>query len=718
MRFSSLYVAIVIAVTMVSWSQGQEATTEVTSAELNAGATSAPPSSDSAPPAAPVQPSVPSDAAVTAATASGAQPAAALPSTNQVIASPASPAASPEQKAVEEQPWEYSPYRVRIWLASNDERATSASFSTELQRFLDRSFSSVWRMNISPAPGPIRAAANRDFASMTYESITSIDPVLAIKRDHPDAPRLRFASDVSKYVKKCITTPDRLAEVKRRGAAIGNPTLDGAASVLSTIDGDALAVSELWKDPTTEAVLLSRGMAAKLTKPEAKIIRLPVDDLIAEEVQANDKIFIVRVDALSLPLKVEVIEIDCLMRQFSPVVRSEAISLSSLVKVVGESVIHAFAPVVRIEDAGQKTAVGITRASGLIITEEGLPKHPALISEGEFLQPMVRKDDRNGNPIAIGPIPWAFLHVKKIENSRLNMDLYSGRSGGLQGRKNARTFRMALRTRPIGPNTVIRLHAAGAPQDALAGYEVYEKQLDSIDMKLVGRTDWDGRLIVDKTDAAMRLLYVKNGGAILARLPVVPGLTSIEVADLMGDDQRLRAEAYIRGTQNAIVDLIALRTLLAARIRLRLEKGEMAQAKELLEALREQPTYDTIANEMGKKVVQIKGRNANEQRKIDEMFAQTREMLVKNINSKLLRDLEADVAAAEANGGFLKKPPADGEDAASNAAAPAPAATAPQAAPAAPVPAETAQPAQAQPAAENAAPAGAETQAPVPPPAT
>jgi hypothetical protein len=104
-------------------------------------------------------------------------------------------------------------------------------------------------------------------------------------------------------------------------------------------------------------------------------------------------------------------------------------------------------------------------------------KHPALISEGEFLQPMVRKDDRNGNPIAIGPIPWAFLHVKKIENSRLNMDLYSGRSGGLQGRKNARTFRMALRTRPVGPSSTIRLHAAGSPADALAGYEVYEKKL-------------------------------------------------------------------------------------------------------------------------------------------------------------------------------------------------------------------------------------------------
>jgi hypothetical protein len=248
-----------------------------------------------------------------------------------------------------------------------------------------------------------------------------------------------------------------------------------------------------------------------------------------------------------------------------------------------------------------------------------------------------------------------------------------------------------------------------------------KRSLDSIDMKLVGRTDWDGRIVVNKADAPMRLLYVKNGGAVLARLPIVPGLTELEVADLMGDDQRLRAEAYIRGTQNAIVDLIAIRTLLAARIRLRLEKGQMAEAKELLEALKKEPTYDTIANEMGKKVVQIKGRTSVEQRKIDELFAQTREMLVKNINSKLIRDLEADVVAAEANGGKLKKPAdaPEGDAASTTPAAPAPATTE-AAAPPAPDAASTqpASPAPETPApAPDAAPAPEAQPAPVPQPA-
>jgi hypothetical protein len=602
------------------------------------------------------------DTAVASSTKGVAAPALVPP--KPPTSTPA--ATEPEPRATEEA-WDYSPYRVRIWVSSSDDRISAAQVAAPLEEFLDRSFSSIWRLSISDAPPAVRAAARRDFASINYKSITAADPVLAIKRDHPEAPRIRVAADVATYVKKCFTTPDRLASVKRQGALVGNPTLDGTAKIFETIIGDAYAVADKWKDESVEGVLLSRGMAAELTSPEAKIVRLPIDNLVAEDVEANDKIFIVHVNCESMPLRVEVVELDCLMRHFSPVLSRQSLDFTSLPTVMGQAVIDSFAPIVRVEDAGQKTAYGLLRAAGLAIDKN----NPALIREGEFLQPMVRKNDRNGSPIAVGPLPWAFLHVTKVDGARVDMDLYAGQIGGLQGRKNNRTFRHALRTRAVGESSTIRLHAQGNPKEPLVGYEIYEKELKSINMTLVGRTNWDGKIEIgktetDKRDATMRLLYVKNGGAVLARLPIVPGLLPLEVADLVGDDQRLRAEAYIRGTQNAIVDLIAIRTLLGARIHLRLEQGRLAEAKELLDALREEPSYDTIANDMGKKVTQIKGRNASEQKKIDQMFAQTREMLVNNINSKLIRDLETEVIAAEANGGTLKRKPAADDKAAAN----------------------------------------------------
>lgn len=227
---------------------------------------------------------------------------------------------------------------------------------------------------------------------------------------------------------------------------------------------------------------------------------------------------------------------------------------------------------------------------------------------------------------------------------------------------------MALKVRPFGEKTLVRLHAKGDENFPLIGYEIYQKEITSRDMTFVGRTDWDGRLNVERTSDALRLLYVKNGGAVLARLPTVPGLTKKEVADISGDDMRLQAEAYIRGVQNSIIDLVAIRELFKARIRLRLKKGtpqDFEKAKTLFEALQSQPTNEKLANEMGKKqdmFIKLIGRNANQRGKVDEMFKITRDLLSKHINQRLINELEKDIIASEANGGKL---PADREEEAS-----------------------------------------------------
>lgn len=553
------------------------------------------------------------------------------------------PAYLDEQEEAVEPPWDYWPYRVQLWIASDDVRVSTERLAAPLHAYLDRQFAALWRLSIDDAPVSVRSAAGRDLGALTYDALTSGDPVIAVKRNHPEAPRIRFAADIGTYVKQCFGTAGRIADAVARGAAIGHEDLNGAAQALVAFDGDALAVAELWQDPQVEAVLLNRGMATKLKEPEAKLISLPIDQLVSEAIERNDKLFIVHVATERLPWTVSVVELDCLMRNFSIVHRLPVSAPTQLASVIGQAVTEVFSPLVRIEDAGQRTAKGRVRAAGLITDENS----PAAIRAGDFLVPMMRRNDRNGDPIAIGPISWSYLLVKEVNGSSLNMDYHAGKSGGLQGRQNKRTFRTATRVRPFGDSTVIRLHAQRDPSSPLVGYELYERQLDSPEMTFVGRTDWDGRIQIEKTDTVMRLLYVKNGGAVLARLPVVPGQTALEVADLVGDDQRLRAEAYIRGIQNAIVDLVAIRQLFAARIRMRLEQGRLEEAKELLEALRNEPTYEKIAADMGRKLTQLKGRNASEQARIDRMFAQTREMLVKNISPGLLREIEETVLEAE-----------------------------------------------------------------------
>jgi hypothetical protein len=83
----------------------------------------------------------------------------------------------------------------------------------------------------------------------------------------------------------------------------------------------------------------------------------------------------------------------------------------------------------------------------------------------------------------------------------------------------------------------------------------------------------------------------------------------------------------------------------------------MEKAETLMNALRGQPSNEKLATDMGKKqaaFLKVLGtRNANQRRKVDEMFTITRELLTKHINPQLVRALERDLIAAKKNGGKL-----------------------------------------------------------------
>ncbi|EGF28459.1 hypothetical protein RBWH47_00407 [Rhodopirellula baltica WH47] len=573
-------------------------------------------------------------------------------------ASETDPGAEVETKEV--QPFDFDPYRTLIWVASDSPRVCADTLRDDLQKVLDRDFHAVWRTKIEDAPMSVASMAMRVLSEVNFDTLAATDPVIAVKRSHGDAVRIRFAGDVGRYASSILTTTGRMEEIRARLAGDPDSPKNAWLRILHAIEGDAVALKDAWAKEDTEAILVSRGMAETLTEPEAKIIVPPITGQVIDAAEAYDKIFIVRIRTATSPMKVESVEFDTLMRYFGDTSRATVSSFNLLPEVVGATLRDVFAPVARIDDAGKSNAVGLVRASGLVTDKNS----PALVNVGDVLVPMVRKDDRNGNPISIGPLDWAYLLAKELDGRRVKMDFHAGRAGGLQGRKNARTHRIGLRIRPRKDQTLLRLHAKGDPNQPLIGYEIYEKELEGKSMTFIGRTDWNGRLDVEPTDEQpLRLLYVKNGGAVLARLPMVPGHHEKMVADLGGDDMRLQAESYIRGVQNSIIDLLAIRELFKARIMMRLERGDLEPAEELLEVLRNQPTNERLANDMGKRqseFIKAIGKNANQQRKVDEMFSVTREMLTKHINPKLVRDLEEAVIVAKENGGKL--PPKSDEE--------------------------------------------------------
>ncbi len=90
----------------------------------------------------------------------------------------------------------------------------------------------------------------------------------------------------------------------------------------------------------------------------------------------------------------------------------------------------------------------------------------------------------------------------------------------------------------------------------------------------LGLTDWRGMIDIEQSDLPLRLIYVKNGAHLVARIPVVPGYQPLETVPLPSDDKRLEAEAFVKGMESTVMDLVARREILAARIRRRIAEGK------------------------------------------------------------------------------------------------------------------------------------------------
>lgn len=102
-------------------------------------------------------------------------------------------------------------------------------------------------------------------------------------------------------------------------------------------------------------------MALTLDEPEAKLITPPIKNLVSKVVERYDKIFVVRVTTDAVPAKVSAVEMDTLMRFFGPVATQDVAMNQRFGNAIGYTAIKAFAPVLRIEDAGQKNATGLLR---------------------------------------------------------------------------------------------------------------------------------------------------------------------------------------------------------------------------------------------------------------------------------------------------------------------------------------------------------------------
>ena len=384
---------------------------------------------------------------------------------------------------------------------------------------------------------------------------------------------------------------------------------------------------------------------------------LTADRLVAADKYSlgGDKLYVAAIRLAPQGLDVALREVDSRSRQLGPLARAIAASPELLPTVLWDLISAEFTPLARIERVTDDQIAARLRAGGLVVD----PASTALVEKGMVLRPVIRRNDRSGEPAKVGGIsavPWTLLRVEQRADSLLECKVFSGYRGAIPSRGGARTDRLALLVRPRYERTRLVLESRSASKKRLPGYEVSSRLPEETDPVPLGATDSFGALDLPRTSGGLQMLFVKNGRQLLARLPVVPGQAEELVASLADDEGRLQAEGFVMALQSRAIDLVARRQIIAARLRARLKEGKIEEAQALLEDFRKLETRIDLSRALDEARQGLVASDRLTQTRIDKLFADAGKLLgVKQLSDELLNELTREVAAAQGGGAVASK---------------------------------------------------------------
>ena len=651
--------------------------------------------------------------------------------------------------------WEYSPYRVKVWLSIAPSLSLSEESEREIHRqiaeFAEINFGATWSIQVESTPDALFGSVLYRLDELTVEQLLSRELLLVVgKSDEAkkaflelNPPPPKPPEDPKKPPKK-LSKEDKeiLADLEARAASLQSVrTLEAAIERMKKIVIQPLQFSALQRDiaPFLDkkqwsefngivkpfdgsneelrkqlasgeviAALIQKMDLEKFTKVARHIqSRLPwqPEALLRE----NDKVFLASVDKIGESIRIQVKELDAFVRKMGEIASTEVLTKQEIPRAIADLAREAFSPIVRIEETDLKTAVLRVKAAGLLTKEN----HPIRVFPGDVILPIVRRDDSNGNPTALQAIPFTFVVVtEKIDSvSRLYGAIFTASRGSLSSAKNRRTQRVGLRVNPRYPDSSLKLAVQHSPGNSVVGAEVYRRTPGGDDLQMVGRTDWRGILpigiqdlptiqydppseskiagiaharklatepvsppeyrVIDtsvpvlsnnsppkkpkgfiKINLPLYLYYVKNGDTLLARLPIVNGMKPIEQADLPDDRRRLETEAFLKGLQGEVLELVIRRKILESRIRQEIRKKDLVKAEKFLEELKRVKSFETMSEQI--EGIQRRALSIDRgpilsgvTKRIETMLDTTRQLMQKYLQDTLVRTLENAILDAK-----------------------------------------------------------------------
>ncbi len=352
----------------------------------------------------------------------------------------------------------------------------------------------------------------------------------------------------------------------------------------------------------------------------------------------GDKVVLLAVDEQQGRYRVQAREWDLATRLPGAPVERWATSAAQAADEAYRAAAEAFSPLALIDNVQGSKVTLRERGGALPVRGAAAP----WLGPGSVLRTAVRRLDSYGRTERdeVAAIPWTFLLVQSREGAGATAQLHSGIRGPLAPVRRGRTQQLALAVgRPAGPTT-LALVSADETARPLAGYDVFVRNPDETTPRLVGRTNHAGQAVVPPGGHPLQIVSVKHGEQLLARLPLAPGLTPLETAQLVDDDARLEAEGWVASVQETLVDAVTRRSLLVAQIDARLKAGDNDRARRLLDELRRMPSRQQLLFEVEQHQQRLVANQPQVARQLDRMFGDTKKILTQHLDPRVIDELE------------------------------------------------------------------------------
>lgn len=371
--------------------------------------------------------------------------------------------------------------------------------------------------------------------------------------------------------------------------------------------------SATWKSELTSGVerelhsrfrqmwLLEVQSAGDTRRYEADQVRLATADELNREFlpTGRDKVFLVALNRRGATYRVVIREWDANSQTAGPVLTTETNDPRTLIATMADGVANAFRPLAAGEVLEEGKIDFQVRGGELFPADESVRQ----FQPGDYLVPYIRYLNRNREVRQIQMFPWTYFQVETVDRSRIRLNYISTFRYPFSAARR-RVEVMAMRVRPQFSQTELRIYPRNNPLNPLVGYrcEVLDRlptDEDPVEDRLKLITDRWGKVVIPASpDSPLRYLMVYSGQALLARVPIVPGIEPQLELETPDDRARLRVEGEVALLQGELIDIVGTREVIMARIRGAAEKKDWQKVDLLMKDLEGLPTREQFISQI------------------------------------------------------------------------------------------------------------------------